>query len=81
MSNNFNDMNNISDYNNFISKPVEVNTMFSSKPIRGEVIEATENSITLAPALSNMGTDDYNFDNFDKNNTYYLPNRDRKSVV
>lgn len=72
MSNNeFNNFNN--EYGDFLQKPVEINTMFSSIPIVGEVIEATPNSITVAPTLSNLGSD-YHRSNVDKDNTYYLPN-------
>lgn len=60
-------------YNNFLKKPVEVNTYLSSTPIYGEVIHSDENSITIAPTLSNSGSDHYK-SNFDKENTYYLPN-------
>lgn len=60
-------------YNNFLQKPVEVNTYLSSIPIVGEIINSDENSITIAPSLSNLGSDHYN-SNFDKENTYYLPN-------
>lgn len=66
--------NNVSNnYNDFIKKPVEVNTYFSSTPIIGEIVDSDENSITVAPTLSNSGSD-YNRSNFDKENTYYLPN-------
>lgn len=65
--------NNLSNYSNFLQKPVEINTLFSKEPIIGEVIEATDNSITVAPTLSITGTDYYN-SNIDRENTYYLPN-------
>lgn len=64
---------NLSNYSNFLKKPVEINTLFSTEPIIGEVIEATDNSITVAPALSITGSDYYN-SNIDRENTYYLPN-------
>lgn len=60
------------DYNNFMQKPVEINTYLSSTPIVGEIIDSDENSITIAPALSNLGSD-YHRSNLDKENTYYLP--------
>lgn len=60
-------------YNDFLQKPVEVNTYLSSMPIVGEVIDSDENSITIAPTLSNSGSDSYK-SNIDKDNTYYLPN-------
>ena len=65
MDNNYN-------YNDFLDKSVVVNTYFSKTPIIGEVVETTDNSITIAPTLSNSGTD-YHKSNFDKENTYYLP--------
>ena len=71
--NNINFNNNLNEYNDFLSKPVEVNNLFSTTPIRGEVIETTENYITLAPTLSNLGNDSHK-SNVDKDNTYYLPN-------
>lgn len=61
------------EYNNFLQKPVEVNTYLSTTPIVGEIIASDENSITIAPTLSNSGSDYYR-SNFDKDNTYYLPN-------
>ena len=60
-------------YNDFLQKPVEVNTYLSSIPIVGEIVNSDENSITIAPTLSNSGSDYYR-SNFDKENTYYLPN-------
>ena len=57
---------------NFLDKSVVVNTYFSKTPIIGEVVETTDNSITIAPTLSNSGTD-YHKSNFDKENTYYFP--------
>ncbi len=60
-------------YSNFSQKSVVVNTYLSSSPIIGEIIESDENSITIAPTLSNLGSDYYR-SNFDKDNTYYLPN-------
>ena len=65
--------NNSYNYNNFLKKSVEVNTYLSSAPIYGEVIHSDENSITIAPTLSNSGSD-YHKSHFDKENTYYLPN-------
>ncbi len=67
------DNNNSYNYNNFLQKPVEVNTYLSSSPIIGEVIDSDENSITIAPTFSNSGSD-YHKSNYDKENTYYLPN-------
>lgn len=67
------DNNSSNNYNEFLQKPVEVNTYLSSMPIVGEVIDSDENSITIAPTLSNSGSD-YHKSNFDKENTYYLPN-------
>lgn len=67
------DSNSSYNYHDFLQKPVEVNTYFSSQPIVGEVIDSDENSITIAPTLSNCGSDNYK-SNFDKENTYYLPN-------
>ena len=60
-------------YNEFLQKPVEVNTYLSSTPIVGEIVHSDENSITIAPTFSNSGTD-YFKNNFNKENTYYLPN-------
>ncbi|WP_455538391.1 hypothetical protein [Terrisporobacter sp.] len=60
-------------YSDFLQKPVVVNTYFSKTPIIGEVIGTTDNSITIAPTLSNSGSD-YLKSNFDKENTYYFPN-------
>lgn len=65
--------NDLSNYSNFLQKPVEINTLFSTEPIIGQVVEATDNSITVAPTLSITGTDYYN-SNIDRENTYYLPN-------
>lgn len=66
-------MDNNNSYNNFLQKPVEVNTYLSSVPIVGEIIDSDENSITIAPTLSNSGSDHHR-SNYDKENTYYLPN-------
>ena len=41
MDNNYN-------YNDFLDKSVVVNTYFSKTPIIGEVVETTDNSITIA---------------------------------
>ncbi|WP_297136513.1 hypothetical protein [Terrisporobacter sp.] len=65
--------NNLNNYSNFLQKPVEINTVFSTNPIIGEVIETTDDSITVAPVLSVTGSDYYN-SNIDRENTYYLPN-------
>lgn len=66
-------MDNNNSYNNFLQKPVEVNTYLSSVPIVGEIVDSDDNSITIAPTLSNSGSD-YHKSNYDKENTYYLPN-------
>lgn len=66
-------MDNSNSYNNFLQKPVEVNTYLSSVPIVGEIVDSDDNSITIAPTLSNSGSD-YHKSNYDKENTYYLPN-------
>ena len=44
-----------------------------SKVLGHSRIETTENYITLAPTLSNLGNDSHK-SNVDKDNTYYLPN-------
>ena len=67
------DNNNSCNYNDFFKKTVEVNTYLSYRPIYGEVVYSDENSITIAPTFSNSGSDYYK-SNFDKENTYYLPN-------
>lgn len=64
--------NKFNDYSNYLQKPVEINTLLSSTPILGEVIEADDNSITIAPNLSNSGSDYYR-STTDKENTYYVP--------
>ncbi|MCC3863022.1 hypothetical protein K0040_01670 [Terrisporobacter petrolearius] len=66
-------MDNNNSYNDFLQKPVEVNTYLSSVPIVGEIVDSDDNSITIAPTLSNSGSD-YHKSNYDKENTYYLPN-------
>lgn len=68
-----NNSNSSYNYSDFLQKPVEVNTYFSSTPIFGEVVDSDENSITIAPTSSNLESD-YRKSNFDKENTYYLPN-------
>ena len=65
--------NSTTDYSNYLQKPVEISTLFSSTPIRGEIIDVNENSITVAPTISNSGTDSLK-SNFDMENTYYFPN-------
>lgn len=64
--------NEFTNYSNYLQKPVEINTLLSSTPIVGEVIEADDNSITIAPNLSNSGSDHYR-GSTDKENTYYVP--------
>ena len=72
--------NNISNnYNEYMQKPVVVNTFLISTPIMGEVIDADENSITIAPTFSNSGSD-YHRCKFDIDNTYYLPTNSIISV-
>ena len=66
-------------YTDYLQKPVEITTLFSSIPVRGEIIEVKENSITVAPAFSNSGTD-YFKNNFDMDNTYYFPTNSILSV-
>lgn len=64
--------NEFTNYSSYLRKPVEINTLLSSTPIVGEVIEADDNSITIAPNLSNSGSDYYRGAT-DKENTYYVP--------
>ncbi len=73
------DNNSFNNYNEYLQKPVEVNTFFSTSPIIGEVIKTTENSITIAPTFSNSGSD-YDRSIFDKDNTYYLPSNSIISI-
>ena len=38
-------------FSNYLQKPVEVSTYFSSSPILGEVIDVSEDSVTIASYL------------------------------
>ena len=60
---------------NVVTKFPRVNSkyQFNINPSERVRIDVNENSITVAPTISNSGTD-YLKSNFDMENTYYFPN-------
>ena len=59
----------LKDVNDLVKKYVKVKTYLSTRPLYGEILESTENTITLVPQY--IGS----FDkvNYDKLQTYLLP--------